>query len=88
MNDPVALFPLIREALLLIVLLSLPFLGAVLVAQLLTAGLQAILKTSDPILSTVPRILAALGAVALAGAFVGQRLLQFSDKLWQLIASV
>ena len=88
MIDQEVLYPIVREALLLIVYLSLPFLGAVVLASLLTLGFQALFKTSDPSLSIVPRIIAALVAVVFAGAFVGHRLLQFTSELWQLIASV
>jgi flagellar biosynthesis protein FliQ len=75
-----ALLHLAREALLLALLLSAPPLAAALLAGLVTGLLQAATQVQEPSLSAVPRIAAVLGALVVAGPWIGARLVRFAAE--------
>jgi flagellar biosynthesis protein FliQ len=72
-----ALVHALREGLYLVLLLAAPPVLAVLAMGVASAFLQTVTRVRDPSLSTVPRLLAALGALVLAGPFIGDQALRF-----------
>jgi type III secretion protein S len=82
------LLHLSREALVLALLLSAPPLLAALLTGLFTGLLQAVTQVQDQALGAVPRIAAVLGALALAGPWMGGRLARFAAEVLALAAGV
>lgn len=85
--DP-ALLHLGREAVVLALQLSAPPLGAALAVGLLTGILQAATQVQEPSLGVVPRLAAVLVAVAIAGPWIGARLVRFASDCIALAARV
>ena len=83
-----ALASALREALLLLVTLALPPLAAVLVVGVASALLQTVTQVRERTLSTVPRIAAALLALALAGPWIGARLTAFMRAVLEAVPSL
>jgi type III secretory pathway component EscS len=77
--DPV-LLGLGREALLLALLVSAPPLGAALLVGLVVGALQAATQVQDPSVGVVPRLCAVLGALAVAGPWIGARVVRFAAE--------
>jgi flagellar biosynthesis protein FliQ len=77
--DPVLLH-LVREALLVVLLVSAPPLGAALLVALVTGVLQAATHVQEPTIGVVPRLGAVLGALALASPWIGVRVLRFAEE--------
>lgn len=73
----------VKEALYLLLLLSLPPLGAALIAGLVSALLQASTRVWDPAIALLPRVGAVLLALVLAGPWTADQLVSFSQLLWQ-----
>lgn len=73
---------LATEALHLLLLLSLPALGAAWFLGLLTGALQVVTQWSDAAIGTVPRVLAVGAALSLGAAWMGTQLLDFTRSLW------
>jgi flagellar biosynthesis protein FliQ len=67
-----------REALLVALLVSAPPLGAALLVGLLVGALQAATQIQDPGVAVVPRLCAVLGALAVAGPWIGARVARFA----------
>jgi flagellar biosynthesis protein FliQ len=87
-TNPADLIEVAREGLILALLLSLPILGAALIAGLLTTLLQMVTKVSEPVLTYVPRIVAVVLAVILVGPWMGGRLANFAERVWSMIQAV
>ena len=83
-----ALLAVGREALVLMVLASLPPVLAGLVAGLGMGVLQAVTQVQEPTLSVVSRLCAALLAFAVAFPWIGGQLLRFTSALLQAVGSV
>ena len=77
-----------REALLLMVLASMPPVLAGLVVGVGMGLLQAVTQVQEPTLSIVPRLCAALLARAVAFPWIGGQLLRFTAALLQAVGSV
>jgi len=76
---------LARQALLLMVLASLPPLVASLVAGFLVSLFQAVTQLQDSTLAVVPRLAAAVGALVLCGPWIFSQLARFTEQLlWVL----
>ena len=73
----------VKEGLYLVLLLSLPPLGAALIAGLATALLQAGTRVWDPAIALLPRVAAVLLALVLAGPWTADQLVSFSQLLWR-----
>jgi flagellar biosynthetic protein FliQ len=86
--DTAALLALAREALWLLVLASLPPLGASLVVGTAMALLQAATQVQEATLTVVPRLGAALLALVLAGPWIASQLARFSTELLLSLAQV
>jgi len=82
------LLHLTREALALALLVSAPPLLAALLVGLVTGLLQAVTQVQEPALGAVPRIAAVLGALVVAGPWMGGRLARFAGEVLTLAAGV
>jgi flagellar biosynthesis protein FliQ len=85
---PDLLLTLGREALWLVVLVSLPPLAASLVVGFAVSFFQATTQLQEPTLAIVPRLGAALLALVLAGPWMASQLCSFSTQLLWAIAEV
>jgi len=83
-----ALLAIGREALVLMVLASLPPVLAGLVVGVGMGLLQAVTQVQEATLSVVPRLCAALLALAVAFPWIGGQLLRFTATLLQAVGSV
>ena len=70
---------ILREAVLLGVLVSLPPLGAVWVAGVIAGIVHGAARVEDAAVSVVPRMAAAVGALVLAGPWIVERVLRFTS---------
>lgn len=77
-----------REALLLALLVSAPPLGAALLVGLAVGTLQAATQIQDPGVAVVPRLCAVLGALAVAGPWIGARVVRFAAKCLALLPGI
>lgn len=77
-----------REALLLMVLASLPPVAASLVVGFLSSLFQATTQIQESTLSVVPKLGAAVGALVLAGPWISGQLLRFTHQLLLAISEV
>lgn len=77
-----------REALLLVLLVSAPPLGAALLAGVGVGVLQAATQVQDPAVGTVPRLVATLAALLAAGPWIAARLCRFAATCLDLAAQV
>jgi len=76
------LFELAQRGLMIALYVSLPVLGAVLATALLVSTVQAATRQTDPTVSTVPRLLAAGGALLIFGGWMVAVLQVFWMELW------
>lgn len=83
-----ALLMLAREALLLMVLASLPPVAASLVMGLLVGVFQATTQLQDATLSVVPKLAAAVAALVVAGPWIAAQLARFTQHAFALVAQV
>lgn len=85
--DPV-LLGLGREALVLALLVSVPPLAAALLVGIVVGALQAATQIQDPGVPVVPRLCAVLGALAVAGPWIGARLVRFALECLALVPGI
>jgi flagellar biosynthetic protein FliQ len=71
-----------QQALLLVVLVSLPVLGIAAVVGLLVAAFQAASQIQDPTLAHLPRMLAVIAALALLGPWMGHEVAMFALRVF------
>lgn len=90
MNEAVLidLIGLGREALYLMVLVSLPPVGASLVVGFLMSVFQATTQLQENTLSVVPKLFAAALALVLAGPWIAAQLARFAIQVLKMIPSV
>ena len=77
-----------REALTLLVIASAPPLLASLVVGVLASLFQATTQIQESTLSSVPKLLASIGALVLAGPWIGAHLARFTQDLFALLPGV
>jgi type III secretory pathway component EscS len=85
--DPLLLHA-VREAIVVVLLVSAPPLGAALAVGLLTGVAQAVTQIQDPTVAVVPRLVAVLGALALASPWIGARLVRLAAECLALAARI
>lgn len=83
-----ALLALAREALLLMVLASLPPIGASLVVGFVMSLIQAATSIQEQTLSVVPKLCAAVLALVVAAPWIAGQLTRFTAQLLASIAQV
>ena len=77
-----------REALLLMVLASLPPILASLVVGLASTLFQATTQLQESTLSVVPKLVAAVGALVIAGPWISAQLVRFTAQLFNALGTV
>ena len=77
-----------REALVLVLLVSGPPLLAALAVGLATGILQAATQIQDPSVGVVPRLVAVLGALAVASPWIGARVLRLAEECLALAGRI
>jgi flagellar biosynthetic protein FliQ len=77
-----------REALLLMVLASLPPIGASLVVGFLMSLFQATTQLQESTLTVVPKLCAAALALVVAGPWIASQLTRFAHHILMVIAEV
>lgn len=70
-----------RDALMTVLLVSSPILGLSLVIGLVISVFQAVTQIHEQTLTFVPKIVAALAAIAIAGAWMLQTLIAYTGNL-------
>jgi type III secretory pathway component EscS len=85
--DP-ALLHLVREALVVVLLVSAPPVGAALLVGVVTGALQAATQIQEPAVGVVPRLVAVLGTLAVVAPFLGARVLRLAAECFALAARV
>jgi flagellar biosynthesis protein FliQ len=78
----------LREALLLVLVLAAPPLVAVVAVGVASGVLQTVTQVRERSLSTVPRIVAALVALALAGPWIAMRLTAFLRAVLEAVPAL
>lgn len=85
--DP-AILQLGREALVVVLLVSAPPLGAALAIGLVTGVLQAATQVQEQTLGVVPRLVAVLGVLAIAAPWIGARVVRFAAHCLELVPRI
>jgi flagellar biosynthetic protein FliQ len=75
---------LVRQAILLLLVVSLPVLLTALIVGLIVSVLQAATQVTDPTLSFVPKILAVLLALAITGPWMIEMIVDFSKQAFSM----
>ncbi|WP_374406425.1 flagellar biosynthesis protein FliQ [Hydrogenophaga sp.] len=75
--DPQAALTMGQNALFMVLMVAAPVLGAVLVVGLLVSLFQAITQIHEATLSFVPKLIAAIAVVAIAGPWMMTTLVEF-----------
>lgn len=83
--DAQAVFTLGQQALLMLLMVAAPILIAVLVVGVLISVLQAATQINEATLSFVPKILAAVATLALAGPWMITQLVEYIQRMLQAI---
>lgn len=85
-ND--TLIALAREALLLMVLASLPPIGASLIVGFLSSLFQATTQIQESTLSVVPKLCAAVLSLVIAGPWIAAQLSRFTTQVFLLLPDI
>ena len=75
-----------QEALLLVVVLSLPLVGVAALVGLIVAAFQAASQIQDPTIAHLPRLLAVIAALALLAPWMGHQIAAFAERVFLLAA--
>ena len=84
--DPAILVHQAKQALLLVLAVSLPVLGVAAVVGLLVAAFQAASQIQDPTISHLPRLLAVIAALAILGPWMGHEVAAFAHQVFAFSA--
>lgn len=85
---PADLTDLARQALILVLALTLPILGAALLASVLTGALQSLTRLSEPAITHVARIAAVLACAVAAAPWIASEVKAFAESAFALIGEV
>ncbi len=77
-----------REALMLMILCSLPPVGASLLAGLIAALFQATTQIQESVLSAVPKLLATVITLVIAAPWIGRQLTRFALQILHALPAV
>lgn len=78
----------VKQALLLVLWLSLPVVIVTAVLGVAVAFLQAITQVQDQTISFGIKLIAAIGAIALTSAWLGGELFNFADRMFTSIPTI
>jgi flagellar biosynthetic protein FliQ len=73
---------LVQRAVMLLLVVAAPVLLTALAVGLVVSVLQAVTQVQDHTLSFVPKVLAMLAAIAIAGAWMLERLVEFGREMF------
>ncbi len=76
------------ETLLLILMVSMPALAVSLVVGVVIGLIQAVTQVQEQTLSFVPKLVAVAVVLAVAGGWMGQQLVDFSQELWNQLPRI
>jgi len=85
---PDSILALGREALMLMILCSLPPVGASLLVGLAMGLFQATTQIQEGVLSAVPKLCASVLALVVAGPWIGRQLTRFAAQLFLALPGV
>ncbi len=85
---PADLIDVARQALTLVAVLSLPILGAALLASILSGALQSLTRLSEPAITHVARIVAVLACAVVAAPWIATEVKRFAIQTFALIQEV
>ncbi len=74
-----------QQALVLAALVSLPVVGIAALVGLFVAALQAAAQVQDPTLSHLPRMLAVIAALVVAGPWMGHQIAGFAERAFSMV---
>ena len=74
-----------QQAVILAVLVSLPVVGVAAIVGLLVAAVQAAAQVQDPTLSHLPRLLAVIAALVVAGPWMGHQIAGFAERTFAMV---
>jgi flagellar biosynthetic protein FliQ len=74
-----------RQALILAALVSLPVVGIAALVGLFVAAIQAAAQVQDPTLSHLPRMLAVIAALTVAGPWMGHQIAGFAERTFSMV---
>ncbi len=80
-----ALVDAAQQALILAALVSLPIVGVAALVGLLVAAIQAAAQVQDPTLSHLPRMLAVIVALVVAGPWMGHQIAGFAERAFSMV---
>jgi flagellar biosynthetic protein FliQ len=86
--DPQLVFTLGQQGLWMLISVSAPMLITVLVVGLVVSIFQAATQINETTLSFVPKILAAVAVMALAGPWMLTSLVEYLQRMLQMIPSI
>ena len=75
-----------QEALLLAIALCLPIVGVAAIVGLVVAAFQAASQIQDPTIAHLPRLLAVVAALIVAGPWIGHAIGAFAERMFLLAA--
>jgi flagellar biosynthetic protein FliQ len=81
--DPQLVFTIGQQALWMLLLVAAPILGVILVVGVVISVLQAATQINEATLSFVPKILAAMAMLALAGPWMVTQLVEYIQRVLQ-----
>ncbi len=74
-----------QQALVLAALVSLPVVGIAALVGLFVAAIQAAAQVQDPTLSHLPRMLAVIAALVVAGPWMGHQIAGFAERAFSMV---
>jgi flagellar biosynthetic protein FliQ len=83
--DPQQIFTVGQQALWMLLLVAAPILGVILVVGVVISVLQAATQINEATLSFVPKILAAMATLAIAGPWMVTQLVEYIQRVLQSI---
>ena len=85
--EPATLLEQAQGALLLSLAVVLPVLAVAAVVGLLVAAVQAASQIQDPTIALLPRLLAVIAALVVAGPWMGSQIGAFAERMMALASS-
>ena len=85
MTSDYAVLDLVREALWLAMLVSLPVLGAGVVIGLIISIIQSVTSIQEQTLTFVPKILAMIAVAILLSSWIAERLIEFATHMFTFV---
>lgn len=85
--EPSALVAHTQDSLVLAITLLLPVLGIAAIVGLIVAAFQAASQIQDQTIAHLPRLLAVVGTLVVAGPWMGHQIAAFTEQMFRLAAA-